>query len=112
MRELGIFDLDHPEMVEEVLNVTDSITDQKNTKRGGLMPRREINSIRAHGLLRDGDRVFLRGNHPFAPNVGTLIAYEKYGLGWWGWRVRLDNPAGQETYATENNLKKAGRKHV
>jgi hypothetical protein len=63
--------------------------------------------VRATELFRNGDSVFVVGDHPWAPNVGTLIAYEKYGLGWWGWRVRLENMAGQECYVNESNLRKA-----
>lgn len=79
--------------------------------RAGALSKRnrgvsDLPTVRAAELLRDGDRVFLRGDHPWAPSVGTLIAYEKYGLGWWGWRVELDNPHGQECYAAEKNLLK------
>jgi hypothetical protein len=42
-------------------------------------------------------------DHPWAGNIGSLIAYEKYGLGWFGWRVKLDS--GQECYANKPYLK-------
>jgi hypothetical protein len=43
------------------------------------------------------------GGHPWAGHAGTLIAYEKYGLGWYGWRVKLDENCG-ECYAREDEL--------
>jgi hypothetical protein len=66
----------------------------------------ETKPVRAQTLFHAGDDVFIVGDNPWAPNVGTLIVYEKYGLGWWGWRVQLQNMAGQECYANENDLRK------
>lgn len=57
--------------------------------------------------LNSGDRVFVVGNHPWAGRAGELIGYEKYGLGWMGWRVALDGNCG-ECYANGSQLKKAG----
>ena len=44
------------------------------------------------------------GDHPWAGNAGTLVAYEKYGLGWYGWRVNLDGNCG-ECYVDEDQLR-------
>ena len=62
-----------------------------------------------HHRLKDGDRVFIVGKgHPWKGKAGNLIAYEKYGLGWMGWRVELDDPFGQECYARTEDLQYAG----
>lgn len=53
--------------------------------------------------MKSGDRVIIIGDHPWAGNAGTLIAFEKYGLGWNGWRVALDANCG-ECYAGEHEL--------
>ena len=53
--------------------------------------------------LEPGMRVSIVGNHPWAQHSGRLIAYEKYGLGWFGWRVELDGNCG-ECYAKPNEL--------
>lgn len=55
--------------------------------------------------LAAGARVVITGDHPWRTVSGTLVNYEKYGvLGWWGWRVKLDN--GMETYARMNEVRK------
>lgn len=53
--------------------------------------------------MKSGDRVMVIGAHPWAGNAGTLVTYEKYGLGWHGWRVTLDANCG-ECYAKEDEL--------
>jgi len=53
--------------------------------------------------VKAGDRAMVIGGHPWAGHAGTLIAYEKYGLGWYGWRVKLDENCG-ECYAREDEL--------
>jgi len=74
---------------------------RKMDRRSGLSGETRISAFSA------GDRVFVTAGHPWAPNVGTCIAYEKYGLGWWGWRVSLDNPLGQECYCKDSELRHA-----
>ena len=53
--------------------------------------------------MKSGDRAMVIGSHPWAGNAGTLVAFEKYGLGWTGWRVQLDGNCG-ECYANEDQL--------
>lgn len=53
--------------------------------------------------MTKGDRVMITGRHPWAGHAGTLIACEKYGLGWLGWRIVLDGNCG-ECYAKEEEM--------
>ena len=53
--------------------------------------------------MKSGDRVMMIGGHAWAGHAGTLIAFEKYGLGWTGWRIALDGNCG-ECYANEDQL--------
>ena len=53
--------------------------------------------------MKSGDRAMVIGNHPWAGHAGTLIVFEKYELGWTGWRVKLDENCG-ECYASEDQL--------
>jgi hypothetical protein len=55
--------------------------------------------------LRPGDKALIVGKHPWAGHSARLIAYEKYGLGWWGWRVEVDGACGQEAYAKPEELR-------
>ncbi len=55
--------------------------------------------------LKAGKRVLILSGHPWSEHVGTLVAYEKYGLGWMAWRVRLDDPFGQECYAQATQVR-------
>ena len=49
--------------------------------------------------LMPGDRVFITNpEHPWVGRAGELIAHETYGLGWTGWRIKLDENCG-ECYA-------------
>lgn len=44
----------------------------------------------------------IKKSHPWGTHAGTLVAYENYGpsvFKWSGWKVRLDEPFGQECYA-------------
>jgi hypothetical protein len=50
-----------------------------------------------------GDRVMIIGDHPWVTHAGTLVAFEKYGLGWYGWRVKLDENCG-ECYASDDEV--------
>ena len=52
--------------------------------------------------LKPGDEVLILKGHPWAGETGTLIAHETYGLGWLGWKVRLNH--GQECYVQPNKL--------
>lgn len=59
--------------------------------------------------LKAGDRVFITDQkHPWVGCAGELIAYEKYGLGWMGWRMRLDGNCG-ESYVNANQVMGPGR---
>jgi hypothetical protein len=52
--------------------------------------------------LKQGVRVVIKKSHPWGTHAGTLVAYENYGpsvFKWSGWKVRLDEPFGQECYA-------------
>lgn len=44
------------------------------------------------------------GDHPWAGHSARLIAYEKYGLGWMGWRAEIDGACGHECYASPNHM--------
>lgn len=48
--------------------------------------------------LKAGDRIWMLPPHPWAGHAGEVVAYEKYGLGWMGWRIKLDGNCG-ECYA-------------
>jgi hypothetical protein len=52
-------------------------------------------SDRERKELKAGDRVFILPPHPWATHAGELIVYETYGLGWQGWRVKLDGNCGE-----------------
>lgn len=53
-------------------------------------------------VLKAGDRVFITDQkHPWVGRCGELLAYEKYGLGWMGWRVKLDGNCGEAYVNTD-----------
>lgn len=56
-------------------------------------------------MLKPGDRVFIVGSHPWVTHAGVLIAWERYGLGWFGWRVKLDGNCGECFAGPEHLLK-------
>lgn len=57
--------------------------------------------------LKAGDRVFITDKkHPWSGHAGETIVYERYGLGWMGWRVKLDGNCG-ETYISESQVVRA-----
>lgn len=56
-------------------------------------------------VLQADDSVIITGKHPWTGERGTLVAYERYGPGWMGWRVALEN--GAECYVDITNLRKA-----
>ena len=79
------------------------------------MPRkfRKISSLGRRNdpplVLSPGDRVFItRQTHPWFQHAGELIVFEKYGLGWTGWRMKLDGNCG-ETYVTPEEVMGPGR---
>lgn len=57
------------------------------------------------GIFKPGDRAVLLSPHPWATHAGTVIAWETYGLGWKGWRVRLDEPFDGECYAKPKEMR-------
>ena len=59
--------------------------------------------VRESSRLQPGDRVVLKAGHPWETHAGTLVKYERYGLGWMGWRVLLDGNGG-ECYANAEHL--------
>jgi hypothetical protein len=63
--------------------------------------------------LKEGDRVYLLGDHPWADHVGTLIAEEQYGPMFnrkTGWRIELDS--GQRCYAQPSQFSRVAAKGV
>ena len=59
--------------------------------------------------LKPGDRIFITSQtHPWAGSAGELVAYETYGLGWTGWRIKLDGNCG-ECYANPDEFMGPGR---
>lgn len=56
--------------------------------------------------LKAGTRVVIVGEHPWATHAATLVAYERYGLGWMGWRVALDEPYQLECYAKPSQIRR------
>ena len=62
--------------------------------------------MKGSGLV-EGARVFIKdSNHPWGSHAGELVAFEKYGLGWTGWRIKLDGNCG-ECYANSDQLARA-----
>ncbi len=54
--------------------------------------------------MKPGTRVVItRKGHCWHGQAGELVAEETYGLGWKGWRTKLDN--GFETYVTEKEVR-------
>jgi hypothetical protein len=45
--------------------------------------------------------------HPWSGHIGELIEFTTYGLGWKGWKVKLQN--GQECFANAACLKRIGK---
>lgn len=56
--------------------------------------------------FKAGDRVTVIGKHPWTSHAGTLVTHERYGLGWMGWRVKLDGNCG-DCYAEPEELRKS-----
>ena len=54
--------------------------------------------------MKIGDRVFITAlKHPWRGCSGKVVAtHEKYGLGWEGYRVELDN--GMQTYVKNEEV--------
>jgi hypothetical protein len=61
--------------------------------------------------LKIGDRVFVTDQtHPWLGKAGEVISGEEtYGLGWKGYRVKIDGTCGQETYVQANQVMGPGR---
>jgi hypothetical protein len=60
-------------------------------------------------VFEPGDRVFITDqSHPWVGRAGELVIYEAYGLGWTGWRIKLDENCG-ETYASPDQFMGPGR---
>jgi hypothetical protein len=58
--------------------------------------------------LKAGDRVFITDqSHPWLGHAGITEVFETYGLGWTGWRTKLDN--GMSTYVTDGQVMGPGR---
>lgn len=59
--------------------------------------------------MKIGDCVFITAlEHPWRGCAGKIVAtHEKYGLGWEGHRVELDN--GMQTYVKESEVMGPGR---
>jgi hypothetical protein len=61
-------------------------------------------------VFEPGDRVFITDqSHPWVGRAGELVIYEAYGLGWTGWRIKLDENCG-ETYASPDQFMFGRRK--
>ena len=61
--------------------------------------------------MKIGDRVFITDqSHPWLGKAGEVISNEEtYGLGWKGYRVRLDGTCGQECYVRPDQVMGPGR---
>lgn len=61
--------------------------------------------------MKPGDRVFISNpKHPWHGQCGEVIAFETYGLGFTGWRIKLDGSRG-EAYVNPDEVM-AGRARV
>jgi hypothetical protein len=61
--------------------------------------------------LKIGDRVFITDQgHPWKLHSGEVVSGEEtYGLGWKGYRVKVDETCGQETYVKPEQVMGPGR---
>ena len=61
--------------------------------------------------MKIGDRVFITDqSHPWNSHSGEVVSGEEaYGLGWKGYRVKVDGTCGQECYVRENQVLGLGR---
>lgn len=56
--------------------------------------------------MKIGDRVFITDKkHPWFQKAGTVVSGEEtYGLGWKGYRVKIDDTCGQESYVRADQM--------
>lgn len=48
--------------------------------------------MQSHDGMKKGDEVLIiQKKHPWHGERGKLVEYKQYGLGWWGWRIELQN---------------------
>lgn len=61
--------------------------------------------------MKIGDRVFITDQkHPWIGKAGEVVSGEEtYGLGWKGYRVKIDDTCGQETYVRPDQVMGPGR---
>jgi len=61
--------------------------------------------------LKIGDRVFITDqSHPWIGKAGDVVSDEEtYGLGWKGYRVKLDGTCGQECFVRADQVMVRGR---
>lgn len=62
-------------------------------------------------VLSPGDRVFITDpSHPWVGRAAEIISGEVlYGLGWKGYRARVDETCGMETYVRPDQVMGPGR---
>lgn len=59
------------------------------------------------GPFKPGEKVLICGGHPWRGHTATLQAFERYGMGWIGWRMALtDLTPKHECYASVDQLQK------
>ncbi len=56
--------------------------------------------------MKIGDRVFITDRkHPWHGKAGEVVSGEEtYGLGWKGYRVKIDDTCGQESYVRPDQV--------
>jgi hypothetical protein len=56
--------------------------------------------------VKIGDRVFITDkSHPWVSHAGEVVSGEEvYGLGWRGYRVKIDGTCGQECYVQDGQV--------
>lgn len=72
------------------------------------MSRSQAKRVSAEKQLQPGDRIFLKGDHPWSGSAGTLVSEGPYGArsaGLYGWLIQLDR--GSRCYAQPQDIVKA-----
>ena len=61
--------------------------------------------------MKIGDRVFITDQkHPWIGHAGEVVSGEEiYGLGWRGFRVKIDGTCGQECFVRQDQVMGPGR---
>jgi len=61
--------------------------------------------------MKIGDRIFITDQkHPWIGHGGEVVSDEEiYGLGWRGFRVKIDDTCGHETYVRRDQIMETGR---